>query len=71
MQLKAGIIKSEVPVVIGEYHNETALVFEEKAQKANSVLIYAEEALKTDVDQWSTDLKGAYQVKNKRTALGQ
>lgn len=66
---KAGIIKQGVPVVVGEYHIETAPVFEQKAQERNSSLLYAKDALNTKLDQWPTDLRGAYQYNNKRTAL--
>ncbi len=38
---KAGIIKPNVPVVIGEYHAETLPVFVEKAQKENATLYKA------------------------------
>ena len=40
---KAGIIKKEVPVVIGEKHPETAPVFIEKAQAEAAPLYFAEE----------------------------
>jgi dihydrofolate synthase/folylpolyglutamate synthase len=39
---KAGIIKHNVPVVIGEHHPETAPVFEEKAKKENAPLSFAD-----------------------------
>ena len=38
---KAGIIKQEVPVVVGESSQDTKKVFEEKAKNMNSELIYA------------------------------
>ena len=38
---KAGIIKPNVPVVIGEYHPETAPVFTSVAQKNNSCITFA------------------------------
>ncbi len=38
---KAGIIKPNVPVVIGEYHPETAPVFESVAQENNSCITFA------------------------------
>ncbi len=66
---KAGIIKPGIPVVIGEYHNETASVFDQKANDANTDIVYAKEALKSDVNQWPTDLKGGYQIHNKATAI--
>ena len=40
---KAGIIKPGVPVVIGESHPETRKVFEAKAQKSKSEIVFAEE----------------------------
>lgn len=40
---KAGIIKRETPVVIGEKHPETAAVFSDKALKENSPLYFAED----------------------------
>jgi dihydrofolate synthase/folylpolyglutamate synthase len=39
---KAGIIKKEVPVVIGEQHPETAPVFEERAREEGASLVYAD-----------------------------
>ncbi len=38
---KAGIIKKNIPVVIGEYQNETHEVFDKKAAEENAVLSYA------------------------------
>jgi dihydrofolate synthase/folylpolyglutamate synthase len=39
---KAGIIKKNIPVVIGEHHPETAPVFEEKAKKEDAPLTFAD-----------------------------
>jgi dihydrofolate synthase/folylpolyglutamate synthase len=39
---KAGIIKKNIPVVIGEHNPETASVFEEKAKKENAPLTFAD-----------------------------
>lgn len=39
---KAGIIKKGVPVVIGEHHQETAPVFEQKAKEEEAPLVYAD-----------------------------
>lgn len=63
---KAGIIKAEVPVVIGESHTETRPVFEEVAQRLSSPIYFAEE---TDYLLYDCDLKGVYQVKNQKTVL--
>jgi dihydrofolate synthase/folylpolyglutamate synthase len=40
---KAGIIKSGIPVVIGETHSETASVFLEKAQQMGVPIIFADQ----------------------------
>lgn len=42
---KAGIIKSEIPIVIGEKHNETENVFRAKAKSLHSPLTFAEEII--------------------------
>ena len=65
---KAGIIKSGVPVVIGEYTNETRPVFEEKAKEMGAPIFFAqdEEELGHNYD---FELKGDYQARNKQTIL--
>ena len=42
---KAGIIKPQVPVVIGETHPETQAIFLEKAQKTGSPISFADQRL--------------------------
>ncbi len=42
---KAGIIKKGIPVVIGEYQEEVASVFAQKAQSENADLTYAEKVV--------------------------
>ena len=82
---KAGIIKHNVPVVVGEYNNETKPVFEAKADKENSELIFAEDnkliiSATHEVNggtSYVTDgygiikgeLAGDYQIKNANTIL--
>ncbi len=61
---KAGIIKQNVPVVIGEYSNETRFVFESKAAACDSEILFASD--KTTPD-YNSDLKGDYQSANKKT----
>ena len=63
---KAGIIKSNVPVVISETHNETKPVFEEVANKNNSKIYFADKIIKA---KYSTDLLGDYQKKNIKGVL--
>jgi len=61
---KAGIIKTSIPVVIGEKDQETQSVFEEIANMNSAQLIFNKPL---DME-WETDLKGGYQVKNIQTA---
>lgn len=44
---KAGIIKKEIPVIVGEYQVEVAEVFENKAREQNASLMFASKELKT------------------------
>ncbi|MBF4517757.1 bifunctional folylpolyglutamate synthase/dihydrofolate synthase [Flavobacterium sp. ANB] len=61
---KAGIIKPNVPVVIGEYTEETEIVFLAKA-KENDAPIYFAADLISGV--FPSDLIGDYQFHNKKT----
>ena len=63
---KAGIIKADVPVVIGQYTPQTLPVFESVAQRQNAPLIKAQEQ---EYQDYSCDLKGQYQAQNKKTVL--
>jgi dihydrofolate synthase/folylpolyglutamate synthase len=46
---KAGIIKPNTPVIIGESHPETAPVFIEKAKKENAPIYFADQLLNADL----------------------
>ena len=63
---KAGIIKSNVPVVISETQNETKPVFEKVANKNNSKIYFADQIIKA---KYSTDLLGDYQKINIKGVL--
>lgn len=63
---KAGIIKPNTPVVIGEYSKKTASVFKEKALQQNSELVFASAERQ---ENYKLDLLGKYQQKNSTTAL--
>ncbi|NNE32263.1 MAG: bifunctional folylpolyglutamate synthase/dihydrofolate synthase [Winogradskyella sp.] len=63
---KAGIIKEEVPVVIGETHHETKAVFQEFAKNKNAKIYFADQLIQKVLD---SDLKGAYQYHNIKTVL--
>ena len=63
---KAGIIKSNIPVIVGELHPDTKKVFQQVANQKSAPITFAE---KQQVSLFDCDLKGNYQVKNQQTAL--
>src|SRR5690606_20716342 len=63
---KAGIIKSNIPVVIGEYTTETHPIFENKAKENESEIYFAFDLIQQTSP---SDLVGVYQEKNKKTVL--
>ena len=63
---KAGIIKKDVPVVVGEYVSETKEVFLAKAKETHSELFFASDIVK---ENYPSVLLGYYQISNKKTAL--
>lgn len=62
---KAGIIKNGVPIVIGEWNEETLTVFQKKALKMNAPLILSD----AHSEVYECELKGKYQQKNIQTVL--
>jgi dihydrofolate synthase/folylpolyglutamate synthase len=65
-QEKAGIIKKNIPVVVGEWHSETADVFLQKTKEMQSELLFAS---KENIDLPPYELKGNYQVYNVKTVI--
>ena len=63
---KAGIIKDNIPVVIGETQQEISLIFNDIAKSKNSEIIFADHFI---YDTYNCDLKGDYQKKNIITVL--
>lgn len=63
---KAGIIKENIPVVIGEYVSETKEVFINIAKEKNCLVYFAQDNLIQDLP---CGLLGDYQVQNKKTVL--
>ena len=63
---KGGIIKNEIPVVVGEYQAEVFPVFKKIAEQLNTTVFLAEELVKSSFE---TDLKGDYQANNAKTAI--
>jgi len=63
---KAGIIKSNIPVVIGEYVAATRTVFLDKAVSTSSEIYFASDLVQED---YPSALLGDYQIHNKKTVL--
>jgi dihydrofolate synthase/folylpolyglutamate synthase len=63
---KAGIIKENVPVVIGETQDEIQSVFSDKAKTVNADLFFADAS---EHQVFPCSLLGEYQQKNIKTAL--
>ena len=61
---KAGIIKANVPVVIGEYTPETKPVFQAKAKEMESSIYFASDLID---ETYPSALLGNYQLHNKKT----
>jgi dihydrofolate synthase/folylpolyglutamate synthase len=62
---KAGIIKEQIPVIIGEYQEEVAQVFLSKAATMNTTINFASD----DNTDYTSDLLGDYQKSNTKTAV--
>ncbi len=63
---KGGIIKQNVPVVIGETQNEIKEIFYNISKEKNAKIIFADKAI---MEAYKSDLKGSYQYKNIKTAV--
>ncbi len=80
---KAGIIKKNISVVIGEYQKETIDIFKYKAQKLNSLLYLSKDIVEVKEDgekqlvfsdgklwgELNFPIKAKYQLKNLQTAI--
>ena len=62
---KAGIIKTDTPIIIGERQEELVRIFSDQAEKMNAKIVFASD----HVYNLKTDLLGAYQVHNVNTAI--
>jgi dihydrofolate synthase / folylpolyglutamate synthase len=63
---KAGIIKTGTPVVVGEYQDDTRIVFEKKAKELKAPLFYASNEFSINYSMLTIDDKQIFQVyKNK------
>lgn len=61
---KAGIIKKNVPVIIGEYTPETKNVFTKRAKETDSEIYFASDLIQ---ETHKSSLLGDYQIHNKKT----
>jgi dihydrofolate synthase/folylpolyglutamate synthase len=61
---KAGIIKPFIPVIIGETHPQTTMIFEGKAKENHSEILFADQTLRADYSMVSLDQKQLFNVKN-------
>ncbi len=78
---KAGIIKKNIPIVVGERNNKTDCVFVEKSEKEQCELTFAEDidfhfinknnlfSIRIGETKITPELQSAYQQKNIRTVL--
>lgn len=63
---KAGIIKENIPVVIGETQKETKPVFERISKEKKALIYFADTS---EQKLYESDLKGAYQKHNIKTVI--
>tara|TARA_R110002096_G_scaffold101579_1_gene224692 strand:- start:8934 stop:10151 length:1218 start_codon:yes stop_codon:yes gene_type:complete len=63
---KGGIIKPNIPVIIGETQKETKPIFTELAKKNGAEIVFADKNI-TEV--YKSDLIGSYQAKNIKTTI--
>jgi dihydrofolate synthase/folylpolyglutamate synthase len=63
---KAGIIKPEIPIIIGEFTPETQPVFLAKAKDNKAEIYFASELIP---ENYPSDLAGDYQIHNKKTVV--
>ncbi len=63
---KAGIIKKDIPVVIGETQAKTTKVFLDKAKSESSQIYFADQLIQNALE---SDLKGSYQKHNIKTVM--
>ena len=63
---KAGIIKKNIPVVIGEKQNDTSSIFIRIAKENKSKILFADDLY---VKEYECELKGSYQKNNIKTAI--
>ncbi len=63
---KAGIIKNNIPVIVGETQPQISSIFIESCKKNNTSIRFADQL---NIETFQTDLKGGYQKKNVKTCI--
>ncbi|UPS90396.1 folylpolyglutamate synthase/dihydrofolate synthase family protein [Bizionia sp. M204] len=63
---KAGIIKNQIPIVIGKTQAETKPVFQEVAKSLEAPIFFADQVVHSH---YESDLKGTYQYENIQTVV--
>jgi dihydrofolate synthase / folylpolyglutamate synthase len=66
---KAGIIKSNVPVVIGESNPSTFHIFQKKAAEMNAPIYFADQEYKTEYSFFTIDQKQSFDISQNGTLL--
>jgi dihydrofolate synthase / folylpolyglutamate synthase len=66
---KAGIIKKEVPVVIGQTQKETASIFKTRAKKMHAPIFFADKNFKIELSNLDADVPGKIEVDVTRKKL--
>ena len=66
---KAGIIKPFVPVIIGETHPQTSMIFEGKAKEHHAPIQFAQQLLHSEYAMISADQKQLFNIRNKEGLL--
>ena len=63
---KAGIIKDNTPIVIGNADNDVENIFRAKAAEAKAPIYFVKDS---SIPEYKIDLKGNYQIENQNTAV--
>jgi len=66
---KAGIIKKNTPIILGEFQKETAEIFIYKAKAQNAVIYFADKEYSVDYEMLSIDYKQILNIRKNRKIL--
>ncbi len=61
---KAGVIKRSIPVIIGETHPQTSIIFEGKATENHAKILFADQILRADYSMISIDQRQIFNIKS-------